>query len=435
MNILLLQPYSGQHAPNFFARLSSKLPINPNLTLQQLAGIIPPDHDVTAKDENRGDTINYDTHYDVVCISSNTAAATRAYEIADAFRQHQTPVILGGYHPSALPEEAKQHADAVITGEAELSLPQALQDLLHGTLQPFYHHEPIDPTHIPFARRDVIDYLLPTAALEATRGCPINCEFCFVRNVKGSPYRKRPIDHVLGEIQSIKHKHLMFYDASLTMDPTYTKSLFKAMADLNRHFTCYGNLNVLGKDDDLLRIASEAGCLGWCIGFETISQTTLDSIGKTTNKVKDFVAAVKKIRDHNMNVTGSFIFGFDDHTRQSFQETSAMIDVLDISLACINILTPYPGTRLFERFRQDGRITTYDWSHYTGMEPVFQPHHMTQQELLEGAYEVLDHFYSVAPTMRRIQGTMKFGVHPFIESISGNLVYLSRRFDHSLSKA
>jgi len=410
-------------------KLSAKLPSFPNLTLQQLAAVCPPEYDVEATDENRGDKIKFDEDYDVVAISCRTAVTPRAYQIADEFRKRGVPVILGGYHPSGLPEEAKHHADAVVIGEAELSFPQALSDMQKGTPQPYYQSYPIDPKLIPPARRDIIDYFLPIAAVEATRGCPVNCDFCFVQKVKGTKHRKRPIEHVIDEIASLKQRSLVFFDSSLTIDPRYTKTLFKNMIGLNKHFSCYGNVNVLARDNEFLKLASEAGCVNWCIGFESISQTILNSIGKSTNKVKDYIKAVEKIRDHNMNITGSFIFGFDDHIKETFKETRSMIEKLDIDVGCFNILTPFPGTALFERIKKEERITTFDWARYSCADTVFTPKHMTQEELYGETLAVVYDFYALIPTIKRIIKSMPLGFHPFLNSVLGNVLYYARTFD------
>jgi radical SAM superfamily enzyme YgiQ (UPF0313 family) len=426
MRILLVQPYAGYEKPNILMKLSAKLPVLPNLTLQQLAASCPPDSHLEAIDENRGDKIKFDKEYDIVGISCRTAAVPRAYEIADEFRRRGVPVVLGGYHPSALPEEAKQHANSVVIGEAEISFPQLLNDLNKGELKTYYHSEPVDPKLIPQPRRDVIDYFLPTAAVEATRGCPVNCDFCFVHKIKGRTLRKRPIENVIEEIQSLKQRFFLFFDSSLTIDPPYTKTLFKDMIGLNKHFTCYGNVNVLAKDDELLKIASEAGCLNWCIGFESISQDIIDGIGKTTNKVNEYISAVKKIRDYNMNVTGSFVFGFDDHKLNVFEDTMDMLRKLDIDTGVFNILTPFPGTTLFDRIKKENRITTFDWTKYSCADTVFKPQHMTQKELYSGAIGVVKEFYSIPNTVKRVFKSAQLGYHPFVSSITHNILWFAR---------
>ena len=351
MKVLLIQPFAGYDRPNIVMKLSARLPAFPNLTIQQLAGIIPDHHEIEAIDENRGDKINYDKEYNLVAISCRTATTPRAYKISEEFRRRGIPVILGGYHPSGLPNEAKQHADSVVIGEAEISFKKALEDVEKNKLKPFYQSDLVDPKIIPPPRRDVLDYYLSVAGVEATRGCPVNCDFCFVHKVKGNIYRKRPIDNVIDEIKELKQKNIIFFDSSLTIDPKYSKTLFKNMIGLNKRFTGYGNVNVLARDEEYLKLASEAGCVGWCIGFESLSQDTINHMGKSTNKVKDYKNAVKKIKDYNMNITGSFIFGFDDHVKDTFKETMEMIKELKIDMACFNVLTPFPGTKIFDRIK------------------------------------------------------------------------------------
>ena len=429
MRILLVQPYAGYNLPNLVMKLSARLPSFPNLTLQQLAGICPEDHEVVVVDENRGDKIDFDNDYDLVAITCRTATAPRTYEISDKFRSRGVPVIIGGYHPTALPAETKQHCDSVVIGEAEISFSKIIKDTQKDKLKPYYQSEPVDPKLIPPARRDIIDYYLSYAAIEATRGCPVNCDFCFVYKVKGKVHRKRPIENVIDEIKTIKQKNIFFFDASLTTDPNYTKTLFKKMKGLNKHFTCYGNVNVLAKDNEFLKLASEAGCVSWCIGFEALSQDIINSIGKTTNKIKDYQSAVNKIKDYNMNITGSFIFGFDDQNIDTFEETMNMLNNLDIDVACFNILTPFPGTKLFKRIKNENRITSYDWTRYTCAQTVFKPKNMSEKELYNGTIWVLNEYYKVIPTIKRIIKTIPNGYRPLINSILGNCLFYARKFD------
>ena len=429
MRVLLIQPYAGYELPNIVMKLSARLPAFPNLTIQQLAGICPDHYEVEAIDENRGDKINFNREYDLVGISCRTATTPRAYSIADIFRKRGVPVVLGGYHPSGLPNEAKQHADSVVIGEAEISFARVLEDVEKNKLKPFYQTGLVDPKLIPPPKRDVIDYYLSVAGVEATRGCPINCDFCFVHKVKGRIYRKRPIDNVINEIKELKQKNIIFFDSSLTIDPNYTKALFKNMIGLNKRFTGYGNVNILSKDDEYLKLASEAGCIGWCIGFESLSQDTINNIGKSTNKVKDYKNAVKKIKDYNMNITGSFIFGFDDHVKETFKETIEMIKQLKIDMACFNVLTPFPGTLIFEKIKKENRITSFDWTRYTCAQTVFKPKHMTEQELYDRTIWVLKEFYKNIPTMKRILNNIKYGYHPFINSLLSNMLWYARKFD------
>ncbi|UCH72237.1 MAG: B12-binding domain-containing radical SAM protein [Thermoplasmatales archaeon] len=285
MKILLVVSQSG------ITKSAVRL-IYPPLNLQQIAALTPPEHKVDVIDEGFS-TIdlkkNYD--YDLVGISCNTRNAFRAYDIADQFRKQGKTVVLGGYHPSALPEEAKQHADSVVVGEADETWPLLIKDQEKNQLKSFYfQNTPIDGEKIIAPRREITKNFYFLSVLQASRGCPMGCDFCAITNQKfGRLFRPRPIKDVIDEIKSLKRKGFSFHDPSLTIDLNFTKSLFKEMAGLNKKFICYGNINVLGKDDELLQLASEAGCIGWSIGFDSLSQDSLNSIRKTSNKVLEFI--------------------------------------------------------------------------------------------------------------------------------------------------
>ena len=429
MKILLVQPYAGYKLPNIIMKLSARLPAFPNLTLQQLAGILPENFEIDAIDENRGDKINFDEQYDLVSITCRTATVPRAYAIGDEFRKRNILVVIGGYHPSALPKEAKKHADSVVIGEAENNLKRIIDDIKKNKIKPSYSLDLVDPEKIPPARRDIIDYYLPIAAIEATRGCPVNCDFCFVCNVKGTIHRKRPVENVINEIKSIKQKNIFFFDASLTTNPRYTKNLFKNMIGLNKKFTSYGNVNVLAKDDEFLKLASEAGCISWCIGFEAISQDVIRSIGKTTNKIRYYKDAVNKIKDYDMNITGSFIFGFDGQKKDTFEDTKNMIDNLEIDVGCFNILTPFPGTKIFNRIKKENRITSYEWTKYNCAQTLFKPKNMTEQQLYDGTLWIYKEYYKIIPILKRITRNIKHGYYPLLNSVLGNLLFYGRKFD------
>ncbi|KYK30469.1 MAG: hypothetical protein AYK22_03860 [Thermoplasmatales archaeon SG8-52-3] len=429
MKILLIQPYAGFELPNIVMKLSASIPAYPNLTLQQLAGICPEDCDLNVIDENRGEKIDFYEKYDIVAITCRTATVPRTFEIADKFRKNNVKVVIGGYHPTALPNEIKKHADSVVIGEAEISFKKAIEDSKKNKLKPFYNSDLVNPKLIPPAKRDVIDYYLPFAAIEATRGCPVNCDFCFVHKVKGKKHRKRPVENVIDELKSIKQKNIMFFDSSLTTDVKYTKQLFKNMIPLNKKFQCYGNVNVLARNDELLKIASDAGCVSWCIGFEAISQDILKNIGKTTNKIEDYRIAIEKIKNYDMNISGSFIFGFDGHFLDTFEKTKDMLNKLNIDVGCFNILTPFPGTKLYTRIKKENRITSDDWTRYSCAQTVFKPKNMTEKELYNGTIWLLNDFYKISNVLKRIFRNTGHGFYPFLYSALGNILFFSRKFN------
>ena len=248
MKILLLTPHPNAKR-SFFSRFTY-----PSLTLQQVAAITPKKHSVKIIDE-RFERINFSKDYDVVGISCLTYNSLRGYEIADEFRKKGVKVVFGGYHASLLPQEAKQHADSVVIGEAELTWPKVLEDIEKGTLKPFYRSEKlVEPEDIPAARHDIGSYNPFTEAIQASRGCPVGCEFCAMQIVEGPRFRGRPVDHIIDEMKTIKSKSIFFADASLTINPNYTKSLFKEMKYLNKSFECFGNINVLSRDDEFLKL-------------------------------------------------------------------------------------------------------------------------------------------------------------------------------------
>ena len=398
------------------------------LHLQQVAAATPEKHQIQFIDE-RFDEIDYHKEYDLVGITCVTGYAERAYEIADEFRKHGKKVVLGGPHPSVLAEEAKQHADSVVIGEAEESWSRLLENVENNQLQPFYRQQSkIPEKSIPAPRREIIQrHKFPIARIQATRGCPYNCDFCALKIIEGSKHRKRPVENVINEIKSLPQKFLKFSDASLTIDPEYTKNLFLEMKGLKKRFNCFGNQNVLCEDDELLKLAKQAGCVAWYVGFESTSQETLNKIGKGSNKVEDYVLTTKKIHEHGMVVSGSFILGFDGDTTSTFNETLKMMEKMEIDLAEINILTPFPGTPLFKRLEKEGRITNKVWFNYRegqpGTVPVFKPKNMTVEELQRQSDMLFNQWYPFRKSVKRMSKSMCYGFYPFLFTALGPVLF------------
>jgi len=363
----------------------------------QLAALTPKHHSIFALDNPT--TIDYSLDVNIVAITATTPSIIDAYQIADNFRKRNVIVVIGGWHASALPTEAKLHADSVFIGEAEDTWPRFLKDFENGRFEPFYkQNNLVSAESITTPRRDVFEQLAPIAPLQAIWGCPNNCEFCCISNIGfGNKPRFRPIESIIEEIRSIPQKYLFFCDPSLTINPDYTKNLFRKLKEFDKTLLmCNGNADVLAKDDELLKLSSEAGCLEWLIGFESISQETIDSIGKKTNIVKEYSTAVKKIHDNNMEVIGEFVFGFDKDKPDIFEKTYESIKSMEIDLPAPGILTPYPGTPLYNRFEKEGRILTKDWSRYTERNVVFQPKNMTKEELLEGTKDIKERIFRLS---------------------------------------
>ncbi|RLF26190.1 MAG: B12-binding domain-containing radical SAM protein [Thermoplasmata archaeon] len=381
-----------------------------------LAAVTPRDHEIEIVDERRN-KINFNKNYDIVGITTYTANAFHAYEIADKFRKNGVKVVLGGYHVSALPEEAKQHADSVVIGEAEETWPQLLKDFEKGKLKPFYKEtRPVDLSAIPpiIDKKRFAEKSFLRNNIQSSRGCPYGCEFCAITNYSaGRIFRTRPIEYVVEELKSMPQKNIWMDDPSLTINPDYTKKLFKAIKPLNKRLMCRGNVDVLSKDDEFLKLASEAGCAEWFVGFESISQENINDVGKVTNKVEYYKNAIKKIHEHGMLVTGSFMFGLDHDRKNVFSNTLDFINEMEIDDAGFFILTPFPGTPLYERLDREKRILTKDWSKYTWKEVVFQPKQMLPEELQQGYNQMSKEFNSFFNRMRRIIRSAQLGYGPF----------------------
>jgi radical SAM superfamily enzyme YgiQ (UPF0313 family) len=400
---------------------------NPIITLPHIATITPKEHDVKIVNENYSD-INLDEDIDLVGITCYTMTAPRVYQIADEFRKRGKKVVLGGYHPTALPNEAIQHADSIVKGEAEASWPKLLKDVENGKLKPFYEPDPdFDMSQIPPIRRDLIVLNPLLGAVQSTRGCSNRCEFCAISSFCGHGVKQRPVENVVEEIIKMPNKLFIFHDPHLTARPNYARELFKEMIKqkVNKSWLANGTTNVLSKiDDEFLNLARKAGCLEWFIGFESVSQKALNGIKKTHNKVENFKKLIKRLHKHGMAVQGGIIFGFDEDTPDIFDLTLEKMYEFELDIVEVNILTPYPGTPLFDRLEKEGRIITKDWSRYNQVDVVFKPKNMTEKELIEGARKVAKEFYTIpniiGRTAKIIAITKKlYGFFP----AGGNLSY------------
>ena len=427
MKILFVHPYPL--TTKFASELYSKIFVNTSkpILFPILAALTPKEHSIEIIGTDDG-SLPYDERYDIVGISCMTPEAINAYKIADEFRKNGNYVVLGGWHPSALPEEAKQHADTVVIGEAEEIWPKLLNDVQNKKTKPFYYQErPVDLKLIPPLRRDI--YPKDTNLdINATRGCLNKCKFCsIVSQPLRRIYRMRPIENVISDIKLNPRRYFCFYDNSLTLNLNYSKQLFKEMEGLNKKFLAYGNINVLGSNEELLKLANEAGCTGWLIGFESISQETLRSIGKKANVVDEYIKSIKKIHDYNMIVIGSFVFGFDNDTKDIFNKTNDFISKSDIDFPYPNILTPYPGTYMYDLFDKQGRILTKDWSKYDLKHVVFQPKNMAAEELHNNVLESSKNWYNLSNIFNRFVCNTKISINQTFRTISWNIQMRRRK--------
>jgi radical SAM superfamily enzyme YgiQ (UPF0313 family) len=399
----------------YFEKLTGIKSGNLPLALPTLAALTPSDVEVIIEDENVN-PINFNEKVDLVGITFFTCYALRAYEIADGFRKKGIKVILGGIHASIMPEEALQHADAVVIGEADEIWPEVILDFKRNNLQRVYKqkHFP-DLRNSPIPRFDLVDqnnYNYFT--VQIGRGCPYGCEFCSVHMFNGRQYRSKTIENVLREIKILKKldnkKTFFFVDDNILINIDYAKQLFQELIHLKIKWWCQASINRL-QDDEILDLMQESGCREVFVGFESVSEKSLESIGKTiSNKVKEYEWAIKKVHQHGIAIFGSFMFGADTDNKKIFEETFNFIQKNNIAFAMLNILVPAPGTVIYKKFKEEGRILSYDWSKYNGDHVCFKPNLMTIQELQKGRDKLLKRIYSYKNMYKRFKNLWEIGV-------------------------
>jgi radical SAM superfamily enzyme YgiQ (UPF0313 family) len=396
MNILLVSP------SHKFSKKKLKAIKIPQLGLHILASLTPKDVDLTVIDEEIRE-IDFSLDFDLVGISCMTATANRGYQLSDMFRQRGSKIILGGIHPTILPQEAIQHADAVVIGEAEGCWADVVNDFKKGELQKFYHVPEPDLSKVPFPRRDFhIDRaLFNCVGLLTTRGCPYACEFCSVTDFYGRKIRHRPVSMVVEDIKQSGSKTFLILDDNVTGHPEYSKELFEALIPLGIRWIGQSSMS-LAKDKEMLKLCRLSGCAALFFGLESVSPSSLMGMKKTLKSIEETEEAIKIIQDNGIAFHPSIILGFDTDTKAIFDDTLEFLARTKIPTMSLHVLTPYPGTRIYQRFKDQRRIISHDWSHYDHHTVVFQPKNMTPQELAEGHHYVQSEFYSFSSILRHI---------------------------------
>lgn len=413
MKVLLIAPCRPQHlwkkppAQNYLSQL---LPASlrrvafamPPLALPLIAALTHPEIDVDLRDEVVQE-IDFNVTVDLVGISVMTSTAPRAYTLADNFRQRGVPVVLGGIHPSLLPQEAKAHADSVVIGEAEQLWSKVLEDFQQGELKPFYHgHANSQLNNLPRPRWELLskDRYFTCNLIHATRGCPHDCSFCSVTTFYGHQFRYRPVKEVVAEIKQMEGRFFLFVDDNIVGHHGYSKKLLQELIPLKKLWVSQASLTV-AQDEELLQLAAKSGCMGFLIGFESISPQSLAEAGKNWNRVENYLQAIHKVRSHSIGIQGSFVLGFDSDDRSIFQRTVDFIQKAKLEVANFCALTPFPGTRLHQKLLEENRIITRDWSLYDRNRVVFQPKQMTPEELTEGILWCMEQVYSWGSMVKR----------------------------------
>ncbi len=392
------------------------------LTLTTLAALTPPDVDVRITDENV-EPIDFEEDVDLVGVTGMVMHAPRAYQIAQRFRERGIPVVMGGPHASSLPYEAKEHVDAVVIGEAENVWEGLLEDLKVGSLKPFYKADAYCSMEgLPFPRLDLLrkDAYMTINCVQTTRGCPHQCDFCHVTHFFGKTYRCRPVDEVIEEVKRLEGEFLVFIDDNIAGDRRYAKELFTRLKPLKKKWASQASMT-LTRDPELLKLAAESGCVSLFLGVESLSPENLKDVNKAFNRVPQFEEAMKALHDHDIMVVAGFIFGLDHDDEGVFERTLRFCERNRIELPSFFVLTPLPGTPLFQRIESEGRLLHKDWDKYNGATVVFRPKLMTEETLQAGFNWVCKEGYSWGSIFKRV-------FHPqqrFFTRVLSNIAYRS----------
>ena len=380
------------------------------VALPLLAALAPPGHSVEIVDEAFAPD-RPDDCPDLVGISVMTDLALRAYRIADQYRLRGARVVLGGIHPTVRAAEALAHADAVVVGEAETTWPRVVADAAAGRLQPVYRAgEATDLAGLPQPRRDLYPrprargYTPLATGIEASRGCPYDCEFCSIGAVMRG-YRTRPVGEVLAEIDSLEDRNLFFVDDALALDPRAARALFSEMIPLRRRWVGQGTV-ALARDPRLLRLMKRSGCQGLQIGFESVQAETLRQMRKTSRAGVDHAEALHRLHAEGIAVLGAFVFGFDHEDADVFDRTLEFVMENRLDTVQLRILCPFPGTRLHARLEAEKRLLDPEWWLH-GHAPdtlLFRPCRMTVDHFLDGYARLNRQVYTAGAILRRFLG-------------------------------
>ena len=398
MKILLVSPcLQSEIRPNQFNI--------PQLTLSLIAAMTPPEHEVEVCEEVYGDTIDFEKNYDLIGISLMSQTCLRGYEIANEFKKRDKTVVFGGIHATARPEEALRYGDAVVIGEAEGGLwAQVLSDAKNNRLKPFYRLDELPDLqeHI-FPRRDLIKTTsgkLEIAPIEATRGCPYNCDFCSVSRFFGKKQRHKNIRDIIRDAESCQQKHLFFVDDNIALDKKFATELFTRMIPLKKIWVGQASIN-LSKDEALMKVAYKSGCRALLIGFESMTDDGINSYRKTLKTVDENVEAIRKLRNNGLLTMASIVFGLDSDTEDVFDITNEFLLKAKPAFFQACFMTPYAGTAVFDRLKREGRILTDDWSKYDTKKVVVSPKNISAEKLQKGYEDIRKSIYGMSSILNR----------------------------------
>ncbi len=415
MRIAFIKPNIGRLEHSLYVDEARMEP----LQLGVLAGLTSPDVECLLYDD-RIEEIPYDAPTDLAAITVEIYTARRAYEIAEEYRLRGVPVVMGGFHPTLLPEECRQHADAIVVGDAEPIWHQVVDDARRGRLQAVYRSSPgiAQPNGVQ-PRRDLFrgKGYLPVTLMQFSRGCRFACDFCAISVYFNRQHFVRRSHEVLEEIARQERKFIFFVDDNFLSNHEAAKGFLRELIPLRIHWVSQASLDMTN-DPELMRLLVESGCLGNVIGFESLNPQNLRSMKKAPNLLRQngrqslrdgwdyYERAVQVLRDHHLQTWAAFTLGHDHDTVASIRETSDFAELNKFCFAAYNILMPYPGTPLYRRLEQENRLLyggTW-WLHpqYRFNHAAFVPQHMTPDELTDACWECRRKWNTPSSIFRRL---------------------------------
>jgi radical SAM superfamily enzyme YgiQ (UPF0313 family) len=405
MRVLLVQPSRIQPDGTVYKNKTRWLL---GMTLPYVAALSPPGVDVVIRDDLY-EEVPFDEPFDLVGLTCMSHQSSRAYQIADEFRRRGRPVVIGGFHATLASEEALEHADAVVVGEAEGVWSRVIEDAAAGRLSGRYTSPKLsDLRGLPTPRYDLIDlkrYRIPNLPAQTTRGCPYSCNYCEVTQVYGAKFRYRPPDEVIAEVEALvrlgRRKFIYFVDDIFNAHRKHAFAVMEGLKGLEVHWTCLCTANV-GDDGEMLDLMRASGCLHINIGMESVDPVSLKSVNKKQNHADKYKEQFAAIRKRGIEFSLNVMFGLDGDTLDTFDATVKKLIEYKAPLSFMFILSPRIGLKIRDDLMAQGRIDHSDWERYHSYEVVYQPKNMSRRELEDGFWRAQRQFYSLGSIARRI---------------------------------
>jgi radical SAM superfamily enzyme YgiQ (UPF0313 family) len=382
----------------------------PSLALANIAALTPKGNDILVMDEQIS-PIDYNVKVNLVAISVNTSVAKRAYEVADKFRKKGIKVVLGGLHPTLVPEESMRHADSVIVGEAQGVWENLIADFTKGAMKKKYLNNEANLRNLPIPRWQIFKGMgyVNTNFVETSRGCHYNCEFCSTSVFYKHIYRTRPIKDVIRDVKHVKsfpRKFIFFVDDNIIGDKVHAKKLFKALIPLKICWISQATTDI-GEDEELVKLAAESGCFGLFLGFESIMPSNIKDACKNHNHVEKYKDTVNMLHKYGIGIEAGFIFGFDNDDPAVFKNTLHFLKETKIDSLLAMYLTPIPGTKFYETLKKEKRLLTDDYSKYDFRHIVHKPKNMTPAQVYNGVSWITKEFYTKKLVAKRFAFQLK----------------------------